>query len=121
MEETNTNMNKNKKGLAKFLTGLAYGLGAGVVAGILLAPKSGHETRRDIQASSSECLNSLKERVSAIQEVAAEKLRDVRAKADAQFRNSAKGIQERAAALGQQLDELTAKNKKDKISESVLS
>lgn len=32
-----------------FLKGLAFGAVAGAVAGILLAPKSGEETRKDIQ------------------------------------------------------------------------
>jgi gas vesicle protein len=33
-----------------FISGLAFGLAAGAVAGILLAPKSGAETREDIKS-----------------------------------------------------------------------
>ncbi len=40
-------MNNNNG--APFLSGLIFGLAAGAVAGILLAPKSGAETREDIK------------------------------------------------------------------------
>ena len=44
----------DKGGLSNFAAGLGIGLGAGVFIGMLLAPKSGRETRQVIRNSAAE-------------------------------------------------------------------
>lgn len=48
--------NKKKGGFLKFLAGIGIGIGAGV----LLAPKEGSETRKELKAKIDEMLESLK-------------------------------------------------------------
>ncbi len=112
-------MSNNNNGFFKFLTGLIFGLGAGFAAGILLAPKSGREFRRDIQLGSAEWFAGLRERINEMRDVATDKLGDIRNFTDEKFKNTAINIQNRAADLGKQLEELTNKSKKEKLAETV--
>ncbi len=48
-EKKRTSCCKSKKGGSKFILGAALGAAVGAVAGVLVAPKSGKETRKDIK------------------------------------------------------------------------
>jgi len=112
-------MSNKNNGLFKFVAGLMLGLGAGFTAGILLAPKSGRELRREIQLGSSEWFAGLRERIDELRDVASDKLSDIRHFADDKFKDTAVSIQNRAADLGKQLEELSNRNKKEKLAETV--
>ncbi len=112
-------MSNKNNGFFKFLVGLVFGLGAGFAAGILLAPKSGREFRRDIQQGSSEWIDGLRERINELRDAASDKLGDIRHFTDEKFKNTAINIQNRAADLGKKLEELTVKSKKEKLAETV--
>ncbi len=112
-------MSNNNNSKSSFLIGLACGLGAGIIAGVLAAPKSGRELRHDIQVGSAEWAASLTERINELKDKAADKFSDIRDFADEKFRKSALNIQNRAADLGKQLDELTSKTKKEKQVQAV--
>lgn len=48
----------------KIILGIAIGAAAGAIAGILLAPASGKETRKSIADTTNNWVNSMKERFS---------------------------------------------------------
>lgn len=56
-----------QKTTKNFFTGMLFGAIAGAAAGILLAPKSGKETRADIARYSSEIKDKIAEELSKIQ------------------------------------------------------
>lgn len=49
------------KGAGKFFLGAVCGAIAGAIAGVVLAPKSGKETREDIKAAGDKAIKSAKE------------------------------------------------------------
>jgi len=49
------------KGTGKFFLGAVCGAIAGAIAGVVLAPKSGKETREDIKAAGDKAIKSAKE------------------------------------------------------------
>ncbi len=111
--------NNNSNGMVKFVIGLVSGLAAGFAAGVLLAPKSGRELRHDIQVGSAEWLAGLRERINELKEVATDKIGDIRNFTDQRFKETAMNIQNKAADLGRQLEELSTKSKKEKQAETV--
>jgi len=68
---------KKKDFLKGAATGVAVGAVAGAIAGILLAPKSGKETRRDIAKYLHEMKNEIAERVSKLSDMSREKYQEV--------------------------------------------
>lgn len=70
---------RQKKGAAaKVVTGLAMGTAVGLTAGILLAPKSGKETRKEISEKAKDVLDKSKEDLHNIKYKIAETVEDVR-------------------------------------------
>lgn len=112
-------MDNKNNGYFKFFAGLAFGLGAGLAAGMLLAPKSGRELRREIELGSSEWFTGLRDRINDLKDVASDKISDLRHFTDERFKNTAINIQNKAADLGKQLEELTHKSKKEQLAETV--
>ena len=49
------------KGTGKFFLGAVCGVIAGAIAGVVLAPKSGKETREDLKAAGDKAIKSAKE------------------------------------------------------------
>jgi gas vesicle protein len=60
-----------------FIEGIAVGAVAGAIAGLLLAPKSGRETRDEIQAELVELKDSVVERLQTLEDVTQEKYEEV--------------------------------------------
>ena len=60
-----------------FLEGLAIGAVAGVVAGLLLAPKSGQETRDEIQAELHEMKDEIVARLGTLEDFTREKYEEI--------------------------------------------
>lgn len=77
----------------KFALGALVGAAAGLVAGILTAPKSGKETRADIKAKATEVKGKATNKVNEVKGKAAEVTEDVKEKAE-----ELKGRTERAVA-----------------------
>ncbi len=67
-----------RKSGASLAAGIATGVMVGAAAGLLLAPKSGKETREDIKKKSAEIAEQVKEKASAV----TEKMKDKFAKKD---------------------------------------
>ncbi len=55
-------MSESKGNGGKFFLGAALGAVAGAIAGIVLAPKSGKETRKDIKDASDKAVKGAKEK-----------------------------------------------------------
>jgi gas vesicle protein len=66
----------------KFLAGFVVGGAIGAIAGILLAPKSGEETRREICDTSKDLLRRADETVKEIKEKAEDVMSDMQKKGD---------------------------------------
>lgn len=77
----------------KFALGALIGAAAGVVAGILTAPKSGKETRADIKAKAGEIKGEAKKKATEVKSKANTVAKDVKSKAE-----DLKGRTERAIA-----------------------
>ena len=78
---------KNAKNLA---IGAAIGIATGAVSGILLAPKSGKETRDNIKRTSSDINDTVKEKVSTAKSTLKEKSTEAHSKIK-DYLNSKKG------------------------------
>jgi gas vesicle protein len=65
---------ENKEG--KFILGAMFGAMVGAVAGILLAPRSGKETRKILGDKTKECTENCKEMFDKGKEVAKEKIKE---------------------------------------------
>lgn len=102
-------MKNHNNNFGNFIFGLVFGLAAGFVAGILSAEKPGSEVRRDIQLSSSDFFESVKEKLDDIRDQASDTLKEFRGFTDEKLKASAKNIQSQVESLGQQLDDLTKK------------
>lgn len=59
------------------IEGIAVGAVAGVIAGLLLAPKSGQETRDEINAALAEIKDKIAERLATLKDVTQEKYEEV--------------------------------------------
>jgi len=66
----------------KFLLGLAAGIAAGAVLGILLAPDKGSETRRKIMDRSGEFADGIKEKFNSVTGAIKEKYQGMRQNAE---------------------------------------
>ena len=79
---------------SKFVKGMLFGLIAGVAAGILLAPKSGKETRQDIKRVSQDAAHKAMEHVHKVQSDLANQLQ----KAEAQLKKMTSSAKDDAKA-----------------------
>lgn len=96
-------------GIFKFISGLFLGILGGFITGILMAEKPGRELRKDLELSSGEVLENLKDRIEGIRETAAHRFRDFKGFTDEKLRASAINIQEQVSSLAKQLEDLTRK------------
>lgn len=65
-------MERKKDIVKKAAIGSAIGTAVGALAGVLLAPKSGKDTRNDIANKSKECVEATKEKADKVKEKACE-------------------------------------------------
>jgi gas vesicle protein len=65
----------------KFVLGALIGAAAGVVAGMLTAPKSGKETRADIKAKAAELKGEAAKRVEDVKDVSSKAVNDLKGRA----------------------------------------
>ena len=77
-----TNEGENNMSVTKFLTGFAVGAAIGAIAGILLAPKSGAETREMIGDMASDVARKTDETVKDLQRKADNIVSDVQEKSE---------------------------------------
>ena len=68
----------NNKNGGKFFLGALLGAAAGAVAGVLFAPKSGKETRKEIGKKAKECTDKAKEYVEKGKDFAAAETKQVK-------------------------------------------
>lgn len=95
-----------KSGIAKFIAGV--GIGAGL--GILLAPKSGKETRKDLMDSIDDFVNSIKSiDVNEVRDEFLNKIEDIRNEIEDLDKEKVKKIaKEKGEVLKNKVDELVA-------------
>jgi gas vesicle protein len=72
-------MNKPGSNTKTFLFGLLIGAVAGAIAGILLAPDKGSETRKRFMNKADEFSDNLPERIEAIKAAIEQKLNEIKA------------------------------------------
>lgn len=112
-------MSNKKGGFCKFLTGL--GIGAGL--GLLFAPKSGEETRKDLKKKLDELVNDLKEiDVNEVKDEFLNKVEEIKIELeDLDKEKALKIAQEKAEVLKQKATELVdlAKEKGTPVLENV--
>lgn len=82
-------------------TGTILGTAIGAVAGVLLAPKSGEETREEIAVKSKEVAESVKETVNLKMEEA----KEWKEKATADFKSKAEKVMDTTEAISEELEE----------------
>jgi len=68
--------------IGKFFTGFIVGAALGAVAGVLLAPKSGEETRNDISELAKDVVDKTEQTVKDIREKADNIVSDMQTKGD---------------------------------------
>lgn len=66
----------------KFALGALVGMAAGVIAGILTAPKSGRETRADLKTKAYELRDQADEKTESVKSKVGDVTEDVKAKAE---------------------------------------
>lgn len=95
---------ENKSGLGKFIAGAAVGVGLGV----LFAPKSGAETRKELKQKLDEMVKKVKEiDVDEVRESFLNKIEEIKAElADLDKEKVVSIAKDRAAAIKVKLDEL---------------
>ena len=76
----------------KFVLGALFGAAAGVVAGVLTAPKSGKETRADLKKKANELKNEAGEKAEEVKAKGEKVYSDVRNKANAAVKEDHKTI-----------------------------
>lgn len=100
---------ENKGGLGKFIAGAAIGVGLGV----LFAPKSGAETRKELKQKLDEMVKKVKEiDVDEVRESFLNKIEEIKAElADLDKEKVVSIAKDRAAAIKVKLDELVCEAK----------
>ena len=96
-------MSKN----SDFISGLVFGGLIGAVIGILYAPKSGKETRKDIGKKADQLLTKAREEY----ESAIEKSREAYEETVQRLKSMEKTALEKAEEVGEKVDELTERGK----------
>lgn len=71
-------MNTSKSNIKTFLTGLLVGAAAGAIAGILLAPDKGSETRRKFAEKAKKFKDNLPDQIEALKTAIDQKLNDIK-------------------------------------------
>jgi gas vesicle protein len=71
-------MNTSKSKITTFITGLLVGAAAGAIAGILLAPDKGSETRRKFSHKAKDIKDSLPEQIEALKIAIDQKLNEIK-------------------------------------------
>jgi gas vesicle protein len=71
-------MNTSKSNIKTFLTGLLVGAAAGAIAGILLAPDKGSETRRKFAEKAKKFKDDLPDQIEALKTAIDQKLNDIK-------------------------------------------
>jgi gas vesicle protein len=71
-------MNTSKSKITTFITGLLVGAAAGAIAGILLAPDKGSETRRKFSQKAKDIKDSLPEQIEALKIAIDQKLNEIK-------------------------------------------
>lgn len=103
--------NKKEDGFLKFLFGLFFGVMAGYAAAALTTEKTGSQLRRDLKINSSDIMTNLKDKYEDFKDQTTEAFREFKGFTDEKLKASAKNIEEQVQSLGEQLEELTKKQK----------
>jgi gas vesicle protein len=94
----------------KFLEGLLLGGVLGFVGGILFAPKSGRELRRDLADGSDELYKNASTSVSDFKDRSQQAMQDFQNRGDAAIKQATQQFQETRDQLTQKIQELGVKN-----------
>ncbi len=102
-------MRENESGFTKFLFGLSFGVLSGYILGLLNAEKKGSELRRDIEINSSDILSVVREKIEVLKDKTSDAIQEFKGFTDEKLKASAASIEEKVNSLGEQLEELKAK------------
>ncbi len=93
----------------KFLEGLLLGGVLGFVGGILFAPKSGRELRKDLQDNSDELYKQAGSSISDFKDRGQQAMQDFQSKGDAVLKQATQQFQETRDQLTQKISEISGK------------
>ena len=95
----------------KFLEGLLLGGVLGFIGGILFAPKSGKELRKDLAEGSDELYRQASGSISDFKDRGQQAVQDFQNKSDAVLKQATQQLQETRDQLTQKIQEISGKNK----------
>lgn len=95
----------------KFLEGLLLGGVLGFIGGILFAPKSGKELRKDLADGSDELYRQASGSISDFKDRGQQAVQDFQSKGDAVLKQATQQFQETRDQLTQKIQEMGGKNK----------
>ena len=99
----------------KFLLGLL----AGIVAGLMLAPASGSETRRRISEGANDLAESSRERVQQVSETAKQKARQISNMSAEKVQQASEYAKQKAGDIGGEVGRHAAEAVTDAITEKI--
>lgn len=95
----------------KFLEGLLLGGVLGFIGGILFAPKSGKELRKDLAEGSDELYRQASGSISDFKDRGQQAVQDFQNRSDAVLKQATQQLQETRDQLTQKIQEMSGKNK----------
>lgn len=98
----------------KFLLGLL----AGIIAGLMLAPASGTETRRRISEGASDLAESSREKMQHVSDTARQKARQASTMANQKVQQASEYVKQKASDIGADIGHL-AESTTDAITEKI--
>jgi gas vesicle protein len=101
----------------KFLEGILIGGVLGFVGGILFAPKSGRELRRDLADGSDEIYKQASTSITDFKDRSQQAMQDFQSKGDAAIKQATQQFQETRDQLTQKIQEIGGKSGKVSIQE----
>ncbi len=101
----------------KFLEGLLLGGMLGFVSGILFAPKSGRELRKDLSAGSDELYKQAGTSISDFKDRSQQAMQDFQTKGDTAIKQATLQFQETHDHLSRKIQEISGKSAKVSVQE----
>lgn len=101
----------------RFIEGLLLGGVLGFIGGILFAPKSGRELRRELAENSDEVYRSASTSISDLKDRGQQAVQDIQTRGDAAIKQATQQFQETRDQLSQKLQEMSGKSGKIGVQE----
>jgi len=98
--------------ISKFLEGAVVGSIVGYVVGVLTAPKSGADLRKDLADSSEDFYKQASDSLSDLSDITGQAFHDIQQKGEAVIKRASASVQGTRAQLASKLDEIAGQSAK---------